>query len=44
MDKFLGSGVKHNSVEYFVHANTFDFTEKDIVDKLIPNDFNATST
>ena len=37
MGKFLGSGVKHNSAEYFVHANTFDFTEKDIFDKLIPN-------
>ena len=35
--KFLGSGVKHISAEYFVHANSFDFTEKDIFDKLVPN-------
>ena len=41
MDKFLGGGVKHNSAEYFVHANTFDFTEKEIVDdKLVLNEDN----
>ena len=38
MDQFLGEGVKHDSAEFYIHKNTFDFQIKDVATKDIPGE------
>ena len=38
MDQFLGEGVNHDSAEFYIHKNTFDFQIKDVATKDIPGE------
>ena len=41
MDQFLGEGVKHDSAQFYIHKNTFDFQKNDVAKNVDTGDSEA---